>query len=253
MKLSGSWEQLADLGGQVGQGLVAGMQQSGKSPSAAEAQRLLKAAETAFAADGMRSQAINVVAQQTTAVHLPALLDWYRAPLGRRISALEAASSRSAGPDGADRGDQQATLRRAHAAWRAASPMRQALLQRMEVATQAGEAMANVTILSALAIQSGLMAAMGQALPAEGPTLRQLLEAQRADMVASYTRFVPWLFAATYAELNDNELALYLDALESPAGQHFNSVAVRALTAAMSNAAHLLGQGLATAKDAANT
>ncbi len=113
--------------------------------------------------------------------------------------------------------------------------------------------MANITILSALAIQSGLQAATGQAMPADGPPLRQLLEARRADMAASYTRFVPWLFAAIYAELNDNELALYLDALESPAGQHFNSVSVRALTAAMTHASHLLGQGMASAKDGANT
>lgn len=249
MKLSGSWAQLADLGGQVGQGLLAGVRQADKAPSASEMQRLLRAAEAAFAPDTMRAQAHTVVMQQTSPVHLPALLDWYKAPLGQRITALEAASSRASGADG---GDQQATLRRAHAAWQAASPMRQALLQRMEVATQAGDAMANVTILSALAIQSGLQAASGQPLPTEGPTLRQLLEAQRADLAASYTRFVPWLLAATYAELNDNELASYLDTLESPAGRHFNGVSIRALTAAMTHAAHLLGQGLATAKDAAN-
>lgn len=252
MKLSGSWGQLADLGGQVGQGLLAGVRQAEKAPSASELQRLLRAAEAAFAPEAMRAQAHTVVMQQTSPVHLPALLDWYKAPLGQRITALEAASSRASGAEGADRGDQQATLRRAHAAWQAASPMRQALLQRMEVATQAGDAMANVTILSALAIQSGLQAASGQPLPTEGPTLRQLLEAQRADLAASYTRFVPWLLAATYAELNDNELASYLDVLESPAGRHFNGVSIRALTAAMTHAAHLLGQGLATAKDAAN-
>ena len=162
-------------------------------------------------------------------------LEWYDAPLGRRITGLELAALVSSGEPDANLDTERPSARRV------------VLLQRLDASGAASETTVDIT----MAIVRSLTRAFQPVLPAAARLSSSQLEAEltetrnRALEQIRRACLLAMLFA--YRELSDGELDWYVQFVESEAGQWHMSVMNSTLLAAIDAAAEATAAELVTA------
>jgi hypothetical protein len=246
MRTSGMWKQLASIPPQVRAGFVQGAAQSGVKPSQAEIDRLSRIIDEAYASDRLRSTALASIVVNVKADHVPALKRWYSSPLGQRIAGLEEAAA-------ATQTDPQAVVRQGMALLSAMDRPRRTLLEEIVVVTRSAETVVQITIDTTLAAQRGVLSVTPNAPRGSAQELKAALEAQRPQLLQLFSGFALASFAMAYETLSTAELAQYAEFLKSDPGRHFAEVGVKALSAALVEAAAELGRKLPGTSDKANS
>ncbi|MBL8347157.1 MAG: hypothetical protein JNN03_17080 [Rubrivivax sp.] len=246
MRSSGLWDQL----GATAAGARAGIEAAAKNRLTAlsdeEVQRLLKATDAAFAAETLRPAVRRALAARVPPGDLEALDAWLGGDLGRRITALEVAASR---PDR----DSERAIRAGISRLAAAPEARKKLIENLVESTRAAEAITNMTINVAVAVQRGMASVKPEGPVAPVATLREAFEAQRAQMQRAYGGMSQALFADMYQALSDAELAGYLEFLRGAAGRQFLEATMQAMEHALVDAAERLGSRLPAVRPGPNT
>ena len=242
----GLWVQLASMEQHVRSGVLTAQSQSGQKASASELERLMKSIASAYDANRLRAVAAQVIQADTEPQHLPALEAWFATELAPRVRQLEEAAT-------ATQTDPRQVMQQGVALLQAMTSGRRELLAEVARATDAAEAMTQLTISMALATQRGLRSVL-PGLPGPTPAeLDALLQTQRPQLLEAFGALAVATNALAYEGLSDDDLGQYLAFLKSPAGQHANEVGVRAFTAALVSAAADMAQRLPGTSDKANT
>ena len=236
-KKSGLWVQLDSLGTQVRTGMSAVLAKNPEQHTEAQKTRMLDCAQAAYAADGLRTPAIDAVAGTLQPADVAPLLSWYDSPLGRKISTMEASSSTQAT-------NPQERLQRGAEALSGASEARKAALQAILTETHSVDIMADTLIQMALAVQQGLASFDPAAAGTSIAELKANLSSRRPQLVQHYTQIALPAYAFTYAELNDDELQKYADYLGTPAAKSFNDGSTRGVARALTAGSVKLGRCL---------
>ena len=245
VRQSGLWEQLDSVAPQIEAGMRQAMTRARVAPADSEQARIARVIRSAYAADRLRALSAGVIASRVQAEHLDALRAWFDSPLGATVTRAEVTTFR---------GDRNADAARKEG-FRLLAPMplqRRQLLQDLLDATHAAESMVQVAISTALAVHLGAASAtQAGPLPSEARA-RAVLEAQRPQMLKSFTALTLASFARAYDGLPEDDLRAYIAFVRSPAGADFNDASLHALQAALTDAATQMGQRLPGTRDDSN-
>lgn len=242
VRKSGLWEQLGRVEEQVRGGFAERMFRTSPRPSAAEVERIGRAIGESYAAARLRTTAVAVVAERLQDDDLAELRSWFASPTGSAIARLEATAA-------GDARDPRAIVVEGRALLELASPKRRELVARLMTTTNAVDALMQMTMNSALAVQRGVALADPTLPQPSAAELRATLEAQRPRMREIFAPIVEAGFASVYRSSSDEELERYVEFVGSPVGRRLNAVGVLALDAAMSAGAEEFGRRLPTARD----
>jgi hypothetical protein len=240
MHKSGLWKQLAQIEPQL-KAAMAEQRAQAKSKAGGDGPvldelawlRLSRAAERAYAPDGLRKAVADGVARRLAPEDEAAALRWLDSPVGREFTRLEEAVGeveeyRRMGEGSAD-------------AMRSASPERIEAVGHL-VDESGADLEATVTIQMIMGVAYGVAASTGRIDEAHLARFRAKLEADRPRMVAqSRQRAIPMMVYA-YRSMSDADLASYLAFTRSPAGRRYMEASVKAMEATLSEAAAALGR-----------
>jgi hypothetical protein len=244
MRKSGLWKQFESVAPQMRSGIASAFSQG--KPAAAELDRIGRISDAAFAVQRLRSVAQDVIVKGTKPAHVPALLAWYGSPSGIALTKLEEAAS-------ADQRDPMVAMREDMALLSTLRPSRQAKLSEIAEVTRSAEALTNMTINTTIAVQLGVASALPGGPAISAAEMRRAMEAQRPEMLKAYAGLATAIFARTYADVPDQELTKYITFLKSAAGRHFMDIGVRALDAALVDAALELGRNIPGTRESSRT
>lgn len=246
MRRSGLWQQMASVAGQVRAGFLQAVSQSGATPSPSEVDRFAAAIDASYSVDRLRATAKNSIQQHLGAEHVTAISEWYESPVGKAATRLEELAS-------LDQTDLQMVLRQGAVLLSSMPSDRRATLEELAVVTRSAEALAQLTIDTTLAAQRGAIS-MSPATP--GPSafeLKTALEAQRPQMLKTFTALTLASFAKAYETLSTFQLRQYVEFLSSEAGRHFTGVGLRAFSESLVEASVEFGRRLPGTSDKSNT
>lgn len=216
----------------LSQGIREGLKQRGQVPPMV-ADTVGYVVSSSFSADKIEQQIITDLQAQLTDEQLQAVSEWYRTPVARKISSAEIAAS-------------------APEAWphiKASAPElnrkykgtpKAEMFDRFDRAARATESAVDTTI----AVQLGLATAMS-ALSSESMHYEQLerrIENQRGMLRGVVGQQVYDSYLYTYDKISAQELALYLDFLESPAGKQFSQVVTSSIQQAIMEPVESIGR-----------
>ena len=245
LRKSGLWVQLAGIAQQVRAGMAGGAAEQGATLTDAEAARLDRAVDTAYAAPRLRASVLRRLVREMPAMHVALVLAWHDSAVGRVITRMEEVAS--VADQDSDTMAQEGARRLA-----AMSESRRLLLERLMVESRAGEALAGMTINTALGVQQGLRSMRPDAPGPNADELRAVLQAQRPQLERAFGTMAVAAFAQVYAEASDEQLQAYLRFQETEAGRQFNRVMETAMDRMFLEAATELGRALPGTKDQAN-
>lgn len=241
VRASGLWSQLGDFAPQVHRGILEGLAAARVQPKAADMERLSRSIEHAFGADRFRATVIERVARDLSARHAQALQNWYASPTGVAMTALEETAS-------ADQRDPDLLIQEGNALLPKLSNARRELIERLIVVSKSVESTVAITMEIAVAAQRGVSCALPGVTAPPSSELRQQLGSQRDEMMQGYTAMYLAVYATTYANVAEPDLARYVDFLHSEAGRHYGDVVVNALGAAFGEAADALARCVPASK-----
>lgn len=246
MRKSGLWEQLDSFRLQVRAGITDVQAQSPSPPTAGEVERLLRVADSAFAAAHLRTLVQGVIAQDIQAEHIPAVLAWYQSPLGTAVAQLEAQAN-------ADVRDPRESLQKGSALFASLPAARQAQLRDCVRVTRAAETSTNTMLNALVAIQVGIASTRPQGPAISARDIRNALEPQRPQLLQMTDQMALASFTQIYANLTDAELAAYITYLGSAAGTHYIDLEMQAVDAAMVESFTELGRRTPGTSDKSQT
>jgi hypothetical protein len=245
LRKCGLWEQLSSVEPQVQAGFAQAMSAAQPETSAVETERLARVIKSSYAPSRLRATASRVVAEGLAEQHAADLGRWYASPVGVAITKVEEQFS-------ASQGEPHEVAAQGTAILEQSSGQRRELIDAIMRETKAVEAAVEMTLSVALAVQRGVAAATPSAPNITPADLRAALQAQRPRLLDAYSRLMAASCALTYKTVSDADLERYVAFIKSPAGQHFNALAIRALDAALSKATEELGRNLPSTKDRTN-
>ena len=232
MHASGMWDQLGQAQSRIGDALS-------QLPANKTADSLRASAHAAYAPAKLRELASQELASALEARHAPSLLSWYGSPDGIKIRrAEEQATASGLAVDTAGRRGQELL--------RSAGAPRRRLLEQVLISSRAVEATVEIAAQELIAVRRGVASALAPTSKAPSePDVKKMVEVQRPMVEKAYRDALLATFALTYHQLPDAALDRYVAFLKSPAGEHFTTVGIRAMTRALSDAAEVMGTGLA--------
>ena len=245
MRSSGLWEQLGSTAAGARAGIEAAVSSQRAQIGSAELSRMLAATDAAFAPQALRDSVRRGLAARLHGAHAEALQTWFDGAAGRHITALEVAAT-------APERDSGALIRSGSARLRQISAVRGTLLGQIVEATRTAEAITNVTIHVALAVQRGLASTRPGAPAAGADTLSQELALQRPQMLQGYGAMALALYAEIYGELTDAQLGDFLAFLRSAAAAQFIEAGIAAVQHALVEAGERLGSRVSSTRSGAN-
>lgn len=198
-------------------------------------------ASRAFSGPRMRARLAADLGEELSQLQLESVETWYRAPLGSRLAAAEAAAAR---PDAWDALSQRGP----GLMERARGTDRVTLFRRYDRAVQASARTADIAEAAQRQLIPAYISVMGSRAP-DAETLEKEIAAHRPMVRAQIEEQTYMAFLSTYEGFSDAELRRYLDFLESDAGRAFTRVAadsierglLEPLEAVSSQMARLLG------------
>lgn len=216
----------------LSQGIREGLKQRGQVPPMV-ADTVGYVVSSSFSADKIEQQIITDLQAQLTDEQLQAVSEWYRTPVARKISSAEiAASAPEAWPQ------IQASAPELNRKYKG-TPKAE-MFDRFDRAARATESAVDTTI----AVQLGLATAMS-ALSSESMHYEQLerrIENQRGMLRGVVGQQVYDSYLYTYDKVSAQELALYLEFLESPAGKQFSQVVTSSIQQAIMEPVESIGR-----------
>ena len=216
----------------LSQGIREGLKQRGQVPPMV-ADTVGYVVSSSFSADKIEQQIITDLQAQLTDEQLQAVSEWYQTPVARKISSAEiAASAPEAWPQ------IQASAPELNRKYKG-TPKAE-MFDRFDRAARATESAVDTTI----AVQLGLATAMS-ALSSESMHYEQLerrIENQRGMLRCVVGQQVYDSYLYTYDKISAQELALYLDFLESPAGKQFSQVVTSSIQQAIMEPVESIGR-----------
>ena len=216
----------------LSQGIREGLKQRGQVPPMV-ADTVGYVVSSSFSADKIEQQIITDLQAQLTDKQLQAVSEWYQTPIARKISNAEiAASAPEAWPQ------VQASAPELNRKYKG-TPKAE-MFDRFDRAARATESAVDTTI----AVQLGLATAMS-ALSSESMHYEQLerrIENQRGMLRGVVGQQVYDSYLYTYDKISAQELALYLDFLESPAGKQFSQVVTSSIQQAIMEPVESIGR-----------
>lgn len=216
----------------LSQGIREGLKQRGQVPPMV-ADTVGYVVSSSFSADKVEQQIITDLQAQLTDEQLQAVSEWYQTPVARKISSAEiAASAPEAWPQ------IQASAPELNRKYKG-TPKAE-MFDRFDRAARATESAVDTTI----AVQLGLATAMS-ALSSESMHYEQLerrIENQRGMLRGVVGQQVYDSYLYTYDKISAQELALYLDFLESPAGKQFSQVVTSSIQQAIMEPVESIGR-----------
>ncbi len=216
----------------LSQGIREGLKQRGQVPPMV-ADTVGYVVSSSFSADKIEQQIITDLQAQLTDEQLQAVSEWYQTPVARKISSAEiAASAPEAWPQ------IQASAPELNRKYKG-TPKAE-MFDRFDRAARATESAVDTTI----AVQLGLATAMS-ALISESVHYEQLerrIENQRGMLRGVVGQQVYDSYLYTYDKISAQELALYLDFLESPAGKQFSQVVTSSIQQAIMEPVESIGR-----------
>ena len=238
MRKSGLWQQLAEIESGVQQG-IAQSDAELRRLNDEQLERLREAGRAAYGADRLRSAMRTELAASLPAAETEQALRFLATDLGKRVTALEEAAATR------ENSDRIETL--ADDAFAALAPARKDLIERMVKATRVAELAASIIINQQLGVMRGFAAYSGRADAESQNDAKLRLNRHRDQMVTALGRRMVAHSAVIYAPLSDNDLAKYIDLLESPAGEQTNNAVSAALDKVLGAAAFELGRRIGDA------
>lgn len=216
----------------LSQGIREGLKQRGQVPPMV-ADTVGYVVSSSFSADKIEQQIITDLQAQLTDEQLQAVSEWYQTPVARKISSAEiAASAPEAWPQ------IQASAPELNRKYKG-TPKAE-MFDRFDRAARATESAVDTTI----AVQLGLATAMS-ALSSESMHYEQLerrIENQRGMLRGVVGQQVYDSYLYTYDKVSAQELTLYLDFLESPAGKQFSQVVTSSIQQAIMEPVESIGR-----------
>ncbi len=216
----------------LSQGIREGLKQRGQVPPMV-ADTVGYVVSSSFSADKIEQQIITDLQAQLTDEQLQAVSEWYQTPVAWKISSAEiAASAPEAWPQ------IQASAPELNRKYKG-TPKAE-MFDRFDRAARATESAVDTTI----AVQLGLATAMS-ALSSESMHYEQLerrIENQRGMLRGVVGQQVYDSYLYTYDKISAQELALYLDFLESPAGKQFSQVVTSSIQQAIMEPVESIGR-----------
>ena len=216
----------------LSQGIREGLKQRGQVPPMV-ADTVGYVVSSSFSADKIEQQIITDLQAQLTDEQLQAVSEWYQTPVARKISSAEiAASAPEAWPQ------IQASAPELNRKYKG-TPKAE-MFDRFDRAARATESAVDTTI----AVQLGLATAMS-ALSSESMHYEQLerrIENQRGMLRGVVGQQVYDSYLYTYDKMSAQELALYLEFLESPAGKQFSQVVTSSIQQAIMEPVESIGR-----------
>lgn len=246
VRKSGLWQLMSDMGPQIEAGMRLRLTQPGMATAASEMSRIGRVVQAAYAPDRLRSVSTGVIAAKMQAQHMDALLGWFDSPQGQAITRAEEAALE-------EHGDPSAVLVEGATLLKSMPAERLALLEELIAATHAAEALVQITINTAVAVQVGVASALPGGPTPSAIEMRAKLEAQRPQMLQAFTGMVLASAAHAYASISSDQLQQYVVFIRSPAGTAFNEVSLEALEAALTDAAAEMGRRLPGTRDGSST
>jgi len=216
----------------LSQGIREGLKHRGQVPPMV-ADTVGYVVSSSFSADKIEQQIITDLQAQLTDEQLQAVSEWYQTPVARKISSAEiAASAPEAWPQ------IQASAPELNRKYKG-TPKAE-MFDRFDRAARATESAVDTTI----AVQLGLATAMS-ALSSESMHYEQLerrIENQRGMLRGVVGQQVYDSYLYTYDKVSAQELTLYLDFLESPAGKQFSQVVTSSIQQAIMEPVESIGR-----------
>jgi hypothetical protein len=246
MRKSGLWQQLAGVAPQMKQAMVNAIARGARTPSAAERERLVRAVDLAYAPERLRRSVLGSIGNGLQGGHVVVLLAWLDSPKGMAITRMEEQASTQSQDSGQK-------LREGTALLQKLSAERRTLLEQVVKVTKAAEMTTSMVINSSIAVQAGQASVSRGAPGLSSRELRAELDKQRPQMQQGFSVMMLAYVAKTYATLSDADLQSYTTFLQSEPGQSFNELAMRAVDAALVEAATDFGRRIPATKDASNT
>lgn len=246
MQHSGLWEQLGSTGAGARAGIEAAARMAERRMPQADLDRLLAATDAAFAPATLRQAVRRALVARLPGVHLAPLRAWYDSELGRRVTAMEVAAT-------APGRDSDAMLRAGIRRLADLPEARRRLVEQMVQASRGAEAMTQMAVSVAVAVQRGASQARPDLPAPPVAELRAAMSAQRAQLLQMYGAMLQAMFAELYAPLADEPLQQYLAFLRSEAGAAFTEATLAAVEEALVQAAERLGERVPGARPAAST
>lgn len=219
----------------MSQGIRDGLKRSGQVPPIV-AETVGHLVSSSFNAATIEQQLIKDLDEGLTDKQLEAVASWYNTPVARKISGAEIAAS-------APSAWQNIQARAPELNEKYKGTKRAELFDRFDRASRATESAVDTTI----AVQLGLATAMAAFSPdsANYDQLKQRIEGQRSALQGVVGQQVYDSYLYTYENISDQEMALYVDFLESKAGLQFSKVVTASIQKAVTDPIESVGSQIA--------
>jgi len=219
----------------MSQGIREGLKRSGQLPPMV-ADTIGNVVSNSFSAADIEQQIITNLQDRLTVAQLEAVENWYETPVARKISAAEIAASEPSAW-------QEIQARAPELNSKYKGTRKAEMFDRFDRASRATESAVDTTI----AVQLGLATAMAafSSDSANYDQLRQRIESQRSMLTGVVGQQVYDSYLYTYENIGDQEMNLYLDFLESPAGAAFSKVVTNSIQQAITDPIESIGNQLA--------
>ena len=216
----------------MSQGIREGLKQNGQLPPMM-ANTIGNIVSSGFNSVDIEKQIVNDLQTSLTDSQLQAVHDWYETPVAKKISAAEIAASEPSAwqeiqASAAELNSQYKGTRRAD------------MFDRFDRAARATESAVDTTI----AVQLGLATAMAafSSDSANYEQLRRRIESQRSMLRGVVGQQVYDSYLYTYQNIGAQEMDLYLEFLESPAGSAFSKVVTNSIQQAITEPVESIGK-----------
>lgn len=218
----------------MSQGIREGLKRSGQVPPMV-ADTVGYLVSNSFRSADIEQQIASDLDEQLSDEQLVAVRDWYQTPVGQKISAAEIAAS-------APSAWQEVRARAPELNQKYKGTERARLFDRFDRASRATES----AVDTAIAVQLGLATAMAAFSndSVHYDELKQRIESQRAMLRGVVGQQVYDSYLYTYENIGSQEMDLYLDFLESPAGTAFSGVVTSSVQQAVTDPIEALGSQL---------
>lgn len=216
----------------LSQGIREGLKSRGEVPPMV-ADTVGYVVSSSFSAAKIEQRIIADLQARLSSEQLEAVHEWYGTPVARKISAAEIAAS-------APEAWQNIQARAPELNRKFKGSTKAGMFERFDRAARATESAVDTTI----AVQLGLATAMS-ALSSESvhyEQLEQRIESQRGVLRGVVGQQVYDSYLYTYENISTQEMGLYLDFLESPAGKQFSRVITSSIQQAVMDPVESIGR-----------
>lgn len=216
----------------MSQGIREGLKQNGQLPPMM-ANTIGNIVSSGFNSVDIEKQIVNDLKASLTDSQLQAVHDWYETPVAKKISAAEIAASEPSAW-------QEIQARAAELNSQYKGTRRADMFDRFDRAARATESAVDTTI----AVQLGLATAMAafSSDSANYEQLRRRIESQRSMLRGVVGQQVYDSYLYTYQNIGAQEMDLYLEFLESPAGSAFSKVVTNSIQQAITEPVESIGK-----------